>query len=232
MQKVKLIAEIGNNHFGRMAKAKELIRAAKDSGADIVKGQAFFAKDLNGKGSMPEEFYNECQLKSWEYLELIDYAVNDVKIELFFSIFNEYLRKIITPHQHYSKISAGQFTDYTYDTLVNKIDSENVFCSVPIRHMPPKDSKRINYLHVSGYLPENPFLEIIKLMSAHLGRPVGYSDHTVGIENCILAVKDFGANVIEKHFMINKINFEGKTFRDTIHAATPDQFKLLAQAIK
>ena len=40
---VELIAEIGQNHNGDMGLAKELIHAAKASGADVAKFQLFDA---------------------------------------------------------------------------------------------------------------------------------------------------------------------------------------------
>ena len=42
----KIIAEIGWNHMGDMALAKEMICAAELSGADIVKTQTFNVKRL------------------------------------------------------------------------------------------------------------------------------------------------------------------------------------------
>ena len=41
-----IIAEIGNNHNGNKETAKELIKAAADSGADAVKFQTFKALDI------------------------------------------------------------------------------------------------------------------------------------------------------------------------------------------
>ena len=41
MQKVKIIAEIGINHSGKLENAKKLIQAAKDSGCDYGKLQTY-----------------------------------------------------------------------------------------------------------------------------------------------------------------------------------------------
>ena len=43
---VLIIAEAGVNHNGSLSVAKELVEAAKDSGADIIKFQFFEADDL------------------------------------------------------------------------------------------------------------------------------------------------------------------------------------------
>ena len=44
--KTELIAEIGQNHNGDLDLAKELIRLAKESGADVAKFQVYDAKEL------------------------------------------------------------------------------------------------------------------------------------------------------------------------------------------
>ena len=57
---VELIAEIGQNHNGDMGLAKELIHAAKASGADVAKFQLFDALSTFGKENNPWFDYN-CQ---------------------------------------------------------------------------------------------------------------------------------------------------------------------------
>ena len=46
MKKTELIAEIGWNHMGDMILAKEMISAAKESGADYAKFQTWSVKNL------------------------------------------------------------------------------------------------------------------------------------------------------------------------------------------
>ena len=48
----------------------------------------------------------------------------------------------------------------------------------------------------------------------------GYSDHSIGIETCLLAISR-GARIIEKHFTLDKSN---QTIRDHTLSATPDEF--------
>ena len=47
MKKVKLIAELCQNHFGDLSIVEEMIHAAKENGADYVKIQSMRSKDLN-----------------------------------------------------------------------------------------------------------------------------------------------------------------------------------------
>ena len=53
-----MIAEIGVNHGGDVSLAKEMIKAAKDSGADAVKFQTFTADALVSKNT-PKVKYQE-----------------------------------------------------------------------------------------------------------------------------------------------------------------------------
>ena len=47
-----IVAEVGVNHEGSLAKAKELIDLAKEGGADAVKFQTYKAEMLASKPSM------------------------------------------------------------------------------------------------------------------------------------------------------------------------------------
>ena len=51
----------------------------------------------------------------------------------------------------------------------------------------------------------------------------GYSDHTIGIETCLMAISR-GAKIIEKHFTLDKSN---NTIRDHALSATPSEFRSL-----
>jgi sialic acid synthase SpsE len=63
---------------------------------------------------------------------------------------------------------------------------------------------------------------------ATLGRPVGYSDHTLGIEAAVLSV-GLGARVIEKHFTKSKTQSE---FRDHQLSAEPAELAELVRRVR
>ena len=86
----KIIAEIGWNHMGDMELAKEMITAANDSGADIVKTQTFDVRrlkegpwDTDGR----REIYEKAQLNLEQYIELRDYC-NKIEIQFMSSVFS------------------------------------------------------------------------------------------------------------------------------------------------
>ena len=86
----KLIAEIGWNHMGDMKLAKEMISAAKESGADIAKFQTWSVDrlkpgvwDTDGR----REIYEKAELNLDQHIELKEYC-NKLGIEFMSSVFS------------------------------------------------------------------------------------------------------------------------------------------------
>ena len=220
-----LIAEIGNAHFGSMDSAKELIYEAKQSGADLVKGQAFDYKTI--KGSMPKDFYKDCCFNNKQLNELMDYA-DKIGVPLFFSIFSDGFSDIRS-RQSFHKIAANQSFQMTNKEL-QSCDHANYFISINQRSEYPK-LINANVLYASSYLPNiSPIGEFSLFQKRYPN--CGYSDHTIGIVTCIEAVA-LGASVIEKHICLrNYQESHGKIFRDTIHGITPKELYKLSKIIK
>lgn len=213
-----LIAEIGNNHFGSYRDAMELIRVAHECGADIVKSQAF--KDLK-HGSMDKEFYKQCEFTFNQYVDLIYYA-RDIGSDLFYSIFSPELEEL-KEYQNWEKVAGVQ-----YRNGVEILDRGHVLVSIPL-NCKLRPLTQAEVMHVTDYMTDNPMLEHIEFLSKFYKRQAGYSDHSLGIGNCVRAVKEYGCVIVEKHFTLEK-NKLG--FRDTIHGADPKELEQLALAMK
>ena len=210
-----LIAEIGNNHFGDIELAKQLIKAAHDSGASISKMQAGV-----DRGSMPSRFYKQVSFTQGEYILLIDYA-RSLGSDLFCSVFSPGFDKL-RAHQNWEKIAANQYR-------TNFPDGPQTIASVPLNSY-LKPLKAANLMHVTEYMSTDPRLDRISKLNAYYGRQCGYSDHTKGIDNCALAIIDWGARFVEKHFTLeHNMQWEGWVFRDTVHGATPEEFSQLSK---
>lgn len=222
-----LICEIGNCFWLPDASKSELmenyklfIRTAHNCGADIVKGQAFLAEDIYG--SMPRSFYKQCQFTFEQYLELIAYA-RDIGTDLFYSIFSPELKKL-EDFQNFYKSAASQTAD-AYHKLK---DVENEIVSVRLTKQLPI-LKNSYILHVTDYLATDPELQTIDLFNRFYNRQCGLSDHTIGINACLTAIDRFGVHVVEKHFHVgDPIIYKGKTFRDSIHGASPFELEQIA----
>lgn len=237
-----LIAEIGNNHFGSLEKAKELIVAAKDSGADLVKSQAF-GKDFIFKGSMPSEFYEEIKFTTDEYIYLIKFA-KKIGIKLFYSVFydnkwNLNAMNKVVEEAGLLKVSASQSNKFDKITAFN-YDCKMNFISVP--HFKRKGTYiyqfakvmvatdydwKPNHYHYAGF---KEMLEHLKLL---YGYNVGVSDHSRGISFLTHLLEDYTPVVIEKHFTLEKsMSFSNIIYRDTVHGSDPKEFKELSNIYK
>lgn len=228
MKQPILIAEVGNCHFGDLNQAKQMIKEFKDAGADLVKFQAFLPEDVGNNGSMPLGFYEQCAFGFQEYLHLVDVGMF-LNIPVFFSTFSMDMHKLWA-YTFYHKVSAKQAVTFEFNEYSDR-DSTFVSVNPDYGELPVLENARMMY--AAKYLEENPDLWMIDSLSKIYKRPVGYSDHTVGIEACYRAVKDHGAPWIEKHVTLEKnFHYDGKLFRDCIHAVTPKEFEQLARLVK
>lgn len=224
-----LIAEIGNTHYGDLDQAKDMIRIAKESGATLVKFQAFEAKDVAPYGSMDPDFYEMVAFKKKEYMELIDVG-RVFNIPVFFSTFSKSMQELWA-YTFYHKVSAKQAVEFDFNEYSDK---PSTFVSVNRDYGPAPRLKESKVMFASKYLDKNPDLFEIMVLKNLYGRGVGYSDHTRGIEACYRAVQEYDAGWIEKHFTLEKDKnktFNGVLFRDSIHSATPKEFEQLAKLI-
>ena len=75
--------------------------------------------------------------------------------------------------------------------------------------------------------PERVGLNVLGLMSARYGLPVGFSDHTLG-PAAVLAAAALGAGVIEKHFAFSRLMYGS----DARHSMEPAEFAQMAAALR
>jgi len=89
---------------------------------------------------------------------------------------------------------------------------------------------KISLLHCTTNYPtpyEEVNLKAMQTLAAAFKLPVGYSDHTLGIEVPVAAVA-MGAKVIEKHFTLDK-NLPGPDHKASLE---PDELKGMVKAIR
>jgi N-acetylneuraminate synthase/N,N'-diacetyllegionaminate synthase len=89
---------------------------------------------------------------------------------------------------------------------------------------------RLAVLHCVSLYPTPPDqanLAAIPRLARELGVTVGYSDHTLGIDQAVLSLA-LGARIVEKHFTLDKAR---SSFRDHALSADPAEFARLAQVV-
>lgn len=225
-----LIAEAGNNHQGSFVIAQDLIVAARESGADLVKMQAFDPETISG--SMPRGFYEMCHFTEDDFFKLQEFS-EQCGIDLFFSFFSTEFGSLAL-ETRWKKLSAKQ--SYNLGNDIVYYDHPNSFISVPVGMKIPKIFQA-TVLHVNDYcIDEDRNLERINELQQSCLTKVGLSDHTIGPQTCLKAIKYYGVETIEKHFCLenqkNNIYYDGQLFRDSVHSSTPKELEAIAKELK
>lgn len=214
MNKIEIIAEIGINHEGKLEKALDMVRVAKEVGADTVKFQLVDPNFYDKNNSEQAELYKIFKrtfLTPEQHKEIKVYAnrlglnylctPSDVKMA-------EALYKIVRVNR--IKIASDSAKDsnlvrYVQENKIPYLISRGMIGSANevIQWANGLDSKLATILHcVSKYpTPDTEAnLSQINMLKKVLPHKIGYSDHTAGIYAPVVAV-GAGATIIEKHFM-------------------------------
>jgi N-acetylneuraminate synthase/N,N'-diacetyllegionaminate synthase len=250
---VFVIAEIGVNHNGDLTMARKLIDVAVKAGADAVKFQTFQADQL-ATAEAPKADYqlqstsaDESQLEMLRKLELSIDAHRELQ---------DYCRQqgiifLSTPFDENAadfldelgvaafKISSGDLTNsplLQHVALKNRpiilstgmADIDEVIEAVSTVRTSGCES--VVLLHCVSNYPADPRdvnLRAMQTMRSAFDVPVGFSDHTNGIEVALAAVA-LGACVIEKHFTLDR------TLPGPDHKASlePDELQAMIAGIR
>lgn len=239
---VHIIAEVGINHDGDMAKAVQLIREAKNSGADSVKLQTYITEYRVPKDHAVYGILKQCELSHDEQKELFALG-KDLGITVFSTAFDDesvdFLEGLNTPvykiasfdsvnTQLLKKVSLTK-KPLIMSTGMTSLDelgaawkalggnSDGTGCDLLLMHC------------VSSYPLEDTRanLSTIPYLNSIHGGPVGYSDHTIGTKIPVLGVAA-GATLIEKHFTLD-VNSEGP---DHAMSADPQTLSELVQGVR
>lgn len=226
MDQTLVIAEIGVNHNGDIGLAKEMIAAAKDTGVDVVKFQTYKAEEVMTDqtplaGYMKDgdrnflELARRLELSFDETLQLQSYA-NNLGVEFLSSPFDVPSTEFLgTIGMRRMKIPSGETVNpfllrAAAATRLPLIVSTGMATLEEVRRsldfLKRQGSGPVTLLHCTTQYPAEPRLSNLRAMATmarEFGLPVGYSDHTLGIEISLAAVA-LGATVIEKHFTLDK----------------------------
>lgn len=250
-----IIAEAGSNHDRNFDQALRLIDVAVQAGADAVKFQVFSADEIAARttdsivsldgdqfgayGADLHELYKKVELPIEWLPDLKKYA--DGKGILFTATpFHEavvdLLEKIDVP---FYKIASFELVHLPFIRYAAKT-GKPIILSTGMATMEEIDeavavlkevgNEQYAFLHCGiGYPPpmDDINLAAMDTMREHLGCPVGYSDHTLGMTVPIAAVAR-GAKLYEKHYTCDK-TLAGP---DHHFALSPDELKDMVQAVR
>ncbi|HRD21045.1 MAG TPA: N-acetylneuraminate synthase, partial [Fervidobacterium sp.] len=233
--------------------AYKLIDAAKDAGANAVKFQTFKAEKIISRHTNMATYQREnvgreeSQLSMVKSLELSYDDFNELKaycdekgIIFLSSPFDEDSIDFLENLVPYYKIPSGEIVNKPYlqrvaskhkpmimsTGMATLSDVEKALGDI---YSVDKDAE-IYLLHCTTNYPtpyEEVNLKAMITLKEAFKLPVGYSDHTNGIEIPVAAVA-LGACIIEKHFTLDR-NMQGPDHKASLE---PDDFKSMVRAIR
>lgn len=247
-----IIAEAGVNHNGNIELAKKLVDAALDANADAIKFQSFITDNIVSQKAEKADYQKiatgggnqyamlkKLELSYEDHLTLKNYC--DEKGILFVSTPFDFesvdlLEKIHVP---FYKISSGDLTNIPLLRYIAGFNKPIILSTgmsnlgeieEAISNIFDSGNKNITLLHCTSNYPtdfEDVNLNAMITIRDAFKLPVGYSDHTVGIEIPIAAVA-IGAKIIEKHFTLDK-NMPGP---DHSASLNPTELKQMVESIR
>ena len=248
-----IIAEMSANHGHDKNKAKELIYAAKESGANAIKLQTYTADTLTlnhkskdffiskgpWKGQYMHDLYS-LAYTPWEWhAELFELA-NKINIEIFSSPFDpsavDFLEELDVSA---FKIASPEVIDIPLIRKAAQTKKPLIIStgSATLKQIQEVlDCLKIEKLKNFALLkctseypapPEDIHLKTIAHMKEEFKCIVGLSDHTMGIGVPVASIA-FGAKIIEKHFVMDRSDITA----DSFFSATPEEMKLLVENVR
>ena len=248
-----IIAEMSANHSGSIEIAKEIIRAAKDSGADCIKIQTYTPDTLTidcdnqyfqvGNGTWEGEnlykLYGKAYMP-WEWQAELKAEADRVGIDFFSTPFDktsvDFLEEIGV---EFYKIASFEMIDLPllrYIASKGKpiIMSTGMGSKEEIKEaleaIYSTGNTQVAILKCSSAYPAVPsdmHLSTIRDMKDTFGIPVGLSDHSMGSFSANAAVA-VGASIIEKHFCLSRA-IENP---DSSFSMEPNEFREMVDQVR
>jgi len=250
---VFIIAEAGVNHNGDIKIAKQLIRKAKECGADCIKFQTFKAERVVTEKAPKAKYQlgttdpaesqldmlRKLEMSSDSYNELISFS-QDQGILFFSTPYNiedvDFLDSLGVPAFKLASIHLAE--PYFLQYVASK--GKPLFVSTGMATLAEVDqaihairevgNQHIILLQCTTNYPsrvEDANLRAIGTMRDAFDILVGYSDHTQSNTTCLAAVA-LGACVLEKHFTLDK-NLPGP---DQSSSADPAELEHLINQVR
>lgn len=242
-----IIAEAGVNHNGAVAAARQLVDVAVAAGVDAVKFQTFAADRLVAPTAVKASYQKETTGSSETQLDMLRKLElsKEAHWELSEMCAARGMLFLSTPFDEESadfledlgitafKVPSGELTNLPFLEHIGRKGKPVILSTgmatleevqAAVETVLQAGCMEIVLLHcVSCYpaAPKDVNLRAMETMARVFHRPVGYSDHTLGIEVSLAAVA-MGACVIEKHFTLDR------TLRGPDHRASLEPAELIA----
>lgn len=243
-QKPYFIAELNTSHFGDLSLARQMISAAKESGCDCVKFQSWTPDTLYSSGFYKENpiagrIVKKFSLSGGQLKDLALYC-GDIGIDFSSTPYSVQEAKFLSSEcaAPFIKIASMELNNLPYlrqlarlgvplvlSTGMGTLDEVKSAVST-IREEGLED---LIVLHCTSVYPADPALirlhNIPGLRAEFPTLPIGYSDHSEGIEIACASIA-LGACLVEKHFTLDK----SRIGMDNQMATEPDEMRSMIAA--
>lgn len=251
--KTYIIAEMSANHAGSFERAKEIIHAAKEAGADCIKIQTYTPDTMtidchneyfnieNGtwKGENLYSLYQKAYTP-WEWQEALKKEAEKANIDFLSTPFDitsvDFLENL---GLEFYKIASFELVDIPLIEYVAAKDKPIIMSTgmgtlgeieEAVNAIKGQGNDQIYLLKCSSAYPaisDNMNLNTMVNMKETFGVPVGLSDHSLGSVGAVAAVA-MGASIIEKHFCISR-DIDNP---DSSFSMEKDEFKQMVNDIR
>jgi len=254
LSSVYVVAEMSANHNQDFDQAVQIIKAAKQAGADAIKIQTYTPDTLTidsneewfqiGKGTIWEgrnlyNLYGEAYTP-WDWQPKLKHVAEEIDLDFFSTPFDhtavDFLEKMGVPAY---KIASFEIVDLPLLRRVAQT-GKPVIMSTGMATL-AEIEEAVNAIHEAGGSqiallkctsaypapPEEMNLRTIPHLSEAFDLPVGLSDHTLGITVPVAAVA-LGACIVEKHFTLSR----STPGPDSAFSLEPHEFKAMVGAIR
>ncbi len=249
-----VVAELSANHNQNFDQAVELIKVAKEAGADAVKLQTYTPDILTlrsdaeyfriGGGTLWDgrtlyDLYSEAYMP-WEWQPKLKAIADELGIDLFSTAFDpsavDFLEELGVPVH---KVASFEVVDIPLIAKMSRTGKPLIISTgmaalgeieEAVRAAHFAGAKQIALLKCTSAYPaplEEMNLRSIPHLATAFHVPVGLSDHTLGIAAPVAAV-GLGACIVEKHFTLSR-DVPGP---DSAFSLEPHEFKAMVEAIR
>lgn len=217
-----IVAEMNTSHFGKIDTAKEMIKEAKNAGCDCVKFQSWttdtlYSETYYEENPIAKRFVKGFSFSEGQLKELVEFSH---KIGISFSS-TPYSKKEVDflvdeCNVPFVKVASMDLNNHIFLEYIGNKGIPIVLSTgmgdideirQAIKVLEDTGNDNVSILHcISIYPPELSTIRlnnIIGLRKEFPNYPIGFSDHSIGIEIPIAAVT-LGACLIEKHFTLDK----------------------------
>lgn len=248
-----IIAEMSANHAGDIERAKEIIHAAKEAGADCIKIQTYTPDTITIDCDLPyfhisdgtwngENLYQLYQkaFTPWEWQRELKEEADKLQIDFFSSPFDntavDFLEEIGV---EFYKIASFELVDIPLIEYVASKKKPIIMSTgmatlaeideavAAVRGQGNDDLALLRCASAYPAITDEMNLRTMKNMKETFGVPVGLSDHSMGAVGAVTAVA-LGASIIEKHFCLDRA-IENP---DSSFSMNPSEFKQMVKDVR